>query len=115
MKKNLYIFFLILLLSCKECSKCTEFKPSVEKESSSSGSGTGNNSDSESKAEESSSSGSETENSNDSEEDAEASMQALIEAKKAELGRDLTKEEILALFDPNLVAQIKAEMATAQA
>lgn len=51
----------------------------------------------------------------DSEEDAEASMQALIEAKKAELGRDLTKEEILALFDPNLVAQIKAEMATAQA
>ena len=83
MKKNLYIFFLILLLSCKECSKCTEFKPSVEKESSSSGSGTGNNSGSESEAEESSSSGSGTGDSNDSEEDAEESSSSESEAEES--------------------------------
>lgn len=35
-----------------------------------------------------------------------------IEAKKAELGRNLTKEEILSLLNPDLVAQVQAEMAS---
>ena len=40
----------------------------------------------------------------------QSDLDAKISAKMAELGRPLTKDEILALFDPELVAQIKGQM-----